>query len=266
MKTVKEFLKSTILRDKESLLSIISYSVRKGIISPIEERLISNCLSARNTPLYQAMIDKAQTATVTENASIKDILAIYHEYKHSRYPVLTESGEVIGIILMKDYIAIMQENHDSKSIKNIMRTAPFAPDTKPVLSLLQEMQQTHQHMSIVLDEYGQFQGIVTIEDLLEQIVGQIEDEHDTQHPEYIRQLNEHEHLISGLTPVEQFNQYFNLQFDINEFDTISGILSKSFGYIPKKGDEITIEGLTFRIHSASATSIKKINIKQSPAQ
>ncbi len=260
MKAIKRFLARQLIHSKDSLLSLIHHSVKQGIVSSIEARLITNSLSARTMPLSQAMLDKAQTTTIPEDSSLEDVLTIYHTHQHSRYPVVHESGEVVGIILMKDFIAYTQQSSDFQSIKTIMRPAHFAPDTQPVLSLLQEMQQTHQHMSIVLDEYGQFQGVVTIEDLLEQIVGEIEDEHDTHHPEYIRKIEDHQYHVSGLTPIEQFNQYFNVQLDLTEFDTIAGILSQSFGYIPQKGEQITLSGLTISIHSASSTTIKKVTV------
>ncbi|MEC7030895.1 MAG: transporter associated domain-containing protein [Pseudomonadota bacterium] len=260
MKAIKTFLTQKLIRKKDDLLSLITHSVKHDIVSPIEAQLIINSLSARNMPLNQAMLDKTQTAVIPENSTLEEVLAIYHTHKHSRYPVISESGDIVGVILMKDFIDFMHKQSDFQSIKNIMRPAHFSPDSQPVLSLLQEMQQTHQHMSIVLDEYGQFQGIVTIEDLLEQIVGQIEDEYDTHHPEYIKKVTDTVFQVSGLTPIDQFNQSFNVQLDINEFDTIAGILSKSFGHIPRKGETITLAGLNFHIDHASNTVIKRVTV------
>lgn len=260
MKAIKTFLTQKLIRKKDDLLSLITHSVKHDIVSPIEAQLIINSLSARNMPLNQAMLDKTQTAVIPENSTLEEVLTIYHTHKHSRYPVISESGDIVGVILMKDFIDFMHKQSDFQSIKSIMRPAHFSPDSQPVLSLLQEMQQTHQHMSIVLDEYGQFQGIVTIEDLLEQIVGQIEDEYDTHHPEYIKKVTDTVFEVSGLTPIDQFNQSFNVQLDINEFDTIAGILSKSFGHIPRKGETITLAGLNFHIDHASNTVIKRVTV------
>ena len=250
----------TLIHSEGSIMACIKHALDKQLINHTQHQLITKSLSANITPIEQVRIDKAKTITLSQDMSIQEILEIYRSSTHSRYPVLDENGEVIGVILIKDLIPLLNEPSDIQ-LKSIIRPAHFAPETQPVLSLLNEMRNNHQHMSIVLDEYGQFQGIITIEDLLEQIVGDIEDEHDSHHPEYIRKLSSKLYRVSGLTPIEQFNQHFNTQLDITEFDTISGIVSKTLGHIPKQGETLRIEHLILTIHQSSSTTIQKITVK-----
>lgn len=256
-----------MLNSQEQLMTLIAHAAEKKIINPNELKLIEHSLSARNTPIDQVMLNKSQTITLSHQSTIEDALGIYSKTKHSRYPVIDDNHNICGILLIKDLIPL--GDNTSTPIINILRTPHFTPSSQSVLSLLNRMQQTYQHMSIVLDEYGQFQGVVTIEDLLEQIVGQIEDEYDDHHPEYIIKLAHGEFLVQGATPIEQYNRYFEAKLDTQSFDTIAGIVSHHFGYIPKKGETITIHDMVLTIHKASATAIKELHVNKetsSPGQ
>lgn len=262
LKKIKHLLKSSNVRSKEDIVSILDHALERKLIDQFEYKITKQSLSARTTAVHQTMLAKAETIVLTESMSLDQIFEIYTHNKHSRYPVLDQENQVVGILLIKDLIPLLHHQTDTP-IQSILRPAHFVTESEPILSLLNEMQRTHKHMSIVLDEYGQFCGIITIEDLLEQIVGNIEDEHDTDHPEYIQQIDTHKYRINGRTSVEQFNQYFKANLPLEEFDTISGILSQRFGYIPKQGEITTIDSLKFTIHSASPSAIEKITLETS---
>lgn len=260
-KRLTSFLTRQRIKDKTALLSGLEHAKENHIINNAEYQIIHNSLQARDRSIEQAMLAKAETITVSDQAHLSDILTVYYESKHSRYPVIDDQDNVLGIILMKDLIPFITEPNGF-NLLSALRPAHFAPQSQAILSLLQQMQHTHQHMTIVMDEYGNFSGIITIEDLIEQIVGNIEDEHDMAHPEYIQKISANTFRISGRTPIEQFNQYFQCEFSLKDFDTISGILSQAFGHIPQKGESIQLQGLHFTVHSASPSTIERIHLKR----
>lgn len=262
LKRIKHLLKSRNVRTKEDIVSILDHALDCKLIDQFEYKITKQSLSARTTAIHQAMVAKAEAIVLNESIELDEIFKIYTQTKHSRYPVLDNEHQVIGILLIKDLIPLLH-NQEAINIQSIIRPAHFVTESEPILSLLNEMQRTHKHMSIVLDEYGQFSGIITIEDLLEQIVGNIEDEHDTDHPEYIQKISSNIYRINGRTSIEQFNQFFNTSLPLEEFETISGILSQRFGHIPKQGEVITIDNLKFTIHSASPSAIEKITLETS---
>lgn len=258
---LKKLLTQFIIKDESSFQACTHLALKKHVINNAQYHLINKTVESNKTPIIQAMTDKAKTITIQHSMSIDEVLSIYKESTHSRYPVINSDEEIAGVLLMKDLLSMLNENKDI-TLQSIIRPAHFVTETQSVLSLLNDMRSNHQHMSIVLDEYGLFQGIITIEDVLEQIVGNIEDEHDSFHPEYIISLSDNKYRAHGITPIEQFNQFFNTQVDMTEFDTISGIISKTLGHIPQKGETIQLENLTLEVHQANSTTIQKINITQ----
>lgn len=249
-----------LLRSKSDIEHLLAQAQQKNLITQHVQKLIQRLLSVSDITVDQIMTDKAQTITINESCDIKDILSIYKQSKHSRYPIINNEDKIIGLLLVKDLLYQMAKHDSPISLKSITRPAHFATESQSILSLLKELQQQHKHMAIVLDEYAQFTGIVTIENILEQLVGDIEDEHDTEQPNYITQKTSNTYITSGLTPIEQFNQQFDTHIDTTEFDTIAGILSKRFGHIPQPGEQIKIDHLSISILKASPTAIQKIRV------
>lgn len=253
-------LLTKLTRKRSDIQHIIESVKTRQIISRSETKIILQTLRAHATTVEQVMTDKAHTIAVKDSDNVDHIFKIYQQHKHSRYPVNDKDGNIIGMILIKDLLTHVKENPNDYLLSSIIRPAYFTTESQSILTLLTELQQQHKHMAIVLDEYAQFTGIATIENILEQLVGQIEDEHDAEHPEYILEKGPNTHIVNGATPIEQFNQTFQSNIDATEFDTIAGILSKQFGHIPKPGEKIEIDGLSFIIIKATPAVIQRIEV------
>jgi magnesium and cobalt transporter len=181
---------------------------------------------------------------------------------HSRFPVIGEDrDEVIGILLAKD---LLQFGRDEKKfqIRDIMRPPVFIPESKRLSTLLKEFQASRNHMAIVADEYGGVAGLVTIEDVLELIVGEIDDEYDLEEDQNIRPHIDGQHIVSALTEIDEFNEYFGTNFDDEEFDTIGGLLLGQLGRMPKRGEEMDLAGYNFKVLGADSRRIHRLLVKE----
>ena len=179
---------------------------------------------------------------------------------HSGYPVIGEDRtEVVGILLVKDLL-IHSLQDKTKLVKEIMRPAQFVPESKRLNVLLKEFRTTRSHMAIVVDEYGAAAGLVTIEDVLEQIVGEIEDEHDFGEEEYIFRKSDREYTLKALTPIDEFNDYFYVDFSDEEFDTIGGLIVHQLGHVPKKGEKVDIDRFRFIVLRADSRRVHLLKL------
>src|SRR5690606_37589036 len=192
--------------------------------------------------------------------SLETILDIVVSSGHSRFPVIGDNkDEVLGILLAKDLLAYVSE--DAKKcfiLKDILRNAVFIPESKRLDILLQEFKEQRYHMAIVVDEYGGVTGLVTIEDVLEQIVGDITDEYDLIDAPGIRQFGGQKYTIKALTTIEEFNDYFNVSLDDSQVETIGGLITRTLGHLPKRGESIVIDQFKFTIMRADNRRIHSL--------
>ncbi|QEP44021.1 CBS domain-containing protein [Ectothiorhodospiraceae bacterium BW-2] len=215
------------------------------------------------------MIPRSQMAVLERDQSLETLLPIVIETAHSRFPVVGDNrDEVIGILLAKDLLGYLtrQESSGSFNIKDLVRPAMIIPESKRLNTLLREFRYTRNHMAIVVDEYGGVSGLITIEDVLEQIVGDIEDEHDLEEEDderNIQRLEGGEVLVSALTPIDDFNNFFGTQYSDDEFNTIGGVVMNHCGRMPKKGEKITLRPLSVVVEEADRRRIYKLRICQS---
>jgi magnesium and cobalt transporter len=186
---------------------------------------------------------------------------------HSRFPVIGESrDEVVGILLAKDLLRyFVAGNEEAFNIREVLRPAVFIPESKRLNVLLKEFRANRNHIAIVVDEYGGVAGMVTIEDVLEQIVGEIEDEHDLDEDYYIRKHSATHFTVKALTPIEDFNEYFEAGFSDEEFDTIGGLLVHEFGHLPKRGETVTIDRFLFKVLRADNRRVHMLHLSVLPA-
>ena len=201
-------------------------------------------------------------ATIDIDDSVTDMLPILLENNHSRYPVVNEDKDHIeGILLVKDLLqyALDPEKTDWH-LRDLLRPAVIIPESKRVDALLKEFRQKRYHMAIVVDEYGGVSGLVTIEDILEQIVGEIEDEHDDEEENDIKKMASRVFQVSALTPLDEFNESFNTAFDEEDADTIGGIVLHAFGHMPAKGESIELQGLTFKVSKANSRRLVQLQV------
>jgi magnesium and cobalt transporter len=245
---VKEFLK---LAQDSHLLDNIAFNIIEGAIETSD-------LHVRDV-----MIPRLQMTVVKESDSAEAFLPLIIESGHSRFPVIGDNpDEIIGILLAKDLLPLILSNNVSKfKVKDVLRAATVIPESKRLTQLLNEFRTNRYHMAVVVDEYGGISGLITIEDVLEEIVGEIEDEFDTDEEDaFIRTIDNGQTLVNALTPVEEFNEHFNLAFSEEEFDTIGGIVMKHFGRLPSRNESIEIASLKFKVLTSDKRRIRVLQV------
>lgn len=226
--------------DREDLLDFLRTAQKRKLIEQEALSMIEGVLQVSELRVRDIALPRSQMVVVPQDAEIETVFPLVAESAHSRYPVIGEDRtEVVGILLVKDLL-IESLRDRSRRVCDIMRPALFVPESKRLNVLLREFRATRSHMAIVVDEYGAAAGLVTIEDVLEQIVGDIEDEHDFGEEEYIFRKNDSEYTLKALTPIEDFNDYFRADFSDDEFDTIGGLIVHHLGHMPKRGEKIRL--------------------------
>ncbi len=224
--------------DREDLLVFLRDAQKRHVIDPEALSMIEGVMQFSELRVRDIMIPRVQMVVVPQDAELETIFPLVIESAHSRYPVIGEDRtEVVGILLVKDLLGHSMKNR-SLLVKDIMRNAQFVPESKRLNVLLREFRATRSHMAIVVDEYGAAAGLVTIEDVLEQIVGDIEDEHDFGEEEYIFRKSAQEYTLKALTPIDEFNEYFNSDLSDEEFDTIGGLIVHKLGHLPSRGEKV----------------------------
>ncbi len=228
--------------DRDQLIEQLREAAQRDLIDADALSMIEGVLQVADMQVRDIMIPRAQMVVVERNATPTDCLPTLIESAHSRFPVVGESrDEVVGILLAKDLLNWFAEGRDPGfTIRDLLRPAVFVPESKRLNVLLREFRANRNHMAIVVDEYGGVAGLVTIEDVLEQIVGEIEDEHDVDEESFILQHSARHFTIKALTPVDDFNARFGATFSEDEFDTVAGLVVNAFGHLPRRGETITL--------------------------
>ncbi len=236
-------------QDREQLLSLLRDSEQRNLFDSDALGMIEGVLQVSEMQARDIMVPRSQMIILERDSDIKNILPIVADSNHSRFPVIGDSlDEVIGILLAKDLLPYFSEKNKSKFyLRDIIRQAIVIPESKRLNILLNEFRASRNHMAIVVDEYGGVSGLVTIEDVLEQIVGDIEDEHDIDEDAFIKDHGDQNYTIKALTPIEDFNEHFLCNFKTDEYDTLGGLLLNQIGHLPKRGDLIEIDGFNFKI-------------------
>lgn len=248
--------------DTKSLLELLRNAEQDQVLDADTLGIIEGALQVSSMQVRDIMIPRSQVVTVAANLSLSEILDAVSKASHSRFPVVGENVDnVMGILLAKDLLPlVLNGNQDKFDIKDIVRPATFVPESKRLNILLKEFRETRQHMAIVIDEYGSVCGVVTIEDVLEQIVGEIEDEFDVDDDSYIKKFDEQNYIVKALTPVDEFNSYFGTDFSDQEFTTIGGLVLQEFGHIPERGEMITVGDFGIIILNADSRQIKLLKV------
>jgi len=237
-----------IPKTREQLVSLLRDCEQRHIINPDALSMIEGVIQVSDMQVREVMIPRTQMIVIEHTQKFKDFLPIIIDSAHSRFPVVGDSQhEIIGILLAKDLLAYIANNDDENfNIRDILRPPVFIPESKRLNVLLTEFRSNRNHMAIVVDEYGSVSGLVTIEDVLEQIVGEIVDEFDIDEDIFIHKYSESKYTVKALTPIEEFNEYFGLKLE-EEFDTIGGLVMHKFGHVPKRDESVTIKGIRFQV-------------------
>lgn len=250
-------------KSKEDIVEIITDAAQREVIDPQTREMIEGVMGVNEMRVREIMIPRAQMITINIDESVEEFLPVMLDSAHSRFPVVNEDKDHIeGILLAKDLLAYAFIPGKEFLLKDVVRTAVIVPESKRVDVLLKEFRQQRYHMAIVVDEYGGVSGLVTIEDILELIVGEIEDEHDVEETdsEDIRPLNTYTYSVKALTPIEDFNAFFETKYDVLRADTIGGIVLQAFGHMPKTDDEVDIDGLVFKVSNSDKRRILQLKV------
>ncbi|MCP8897768.1 HlyC/CorC family transporter [Gilvimarinus xylanilyticus] len=249
-------------KSRDDLLDIIKDAAENKLLDQEALSIIEGALDVSSLQAREIMIPRTQIVAVKVEDKPKEFLPKIMESGHSRFPVVGDSiDDVKGILLAKDLLRMMLEGNNDFSLEDIIRPANIVPESKRVNVLLREFREQRYHMALVIDEYGGISGLITIEDILEEIVGEIEDETDEEvSDEYIKKVSETDYVIKALTPIDDFNDYFEAGLSDEDFDTIGGILMQSFGHLPKRNETTEVDGFTFRVLYADNRQIHLVRL------
>ncbi|MEH6626092.1 MAG: transporter associated domain-containing protein [Motiliproteus sp.] len=249
-------------KDRVELLALLRNAEKSQVLDTEALSIIEGALEVSDMQVREIMVPRPQMIVINAELSPKEFLPDMIAAAHSRFPVIGESpDEVIGIMLAKDLLPYVIKGIDSFDINNHLRVATFVPESKRLNILLEEFRATRNHMAIVVDEYGGIAGLVTIEDVLEQIVGEIEDEYDEYDEDsHIKKFENNGYIVKALTPVDDFNEYFKSELDEDEFDTIGGIVTQRFGRLPQKEESVDVGNFTFKVVNADNRRIRLLQV------
>ncbi len=233
-----------------------------------EKSMLSGVLEVSETQVREVMVPRSQMVVIDIDDEFDDTMKLIVESGHSRFPVIGEDrDEVLGILLAKDLLRYYgSDEAKDLTIKKLLRPATVIPESKRLNALLKEFRASHNHMAIVVDEYGGVAGLLTIEDVLEEIVGEIDDEHDQEEAEFIRPDGDRNgkpcFAVRALTRVEDFNEYFECQLDDEEYDTIGGLVLHELGRLPGRGEEVDFGGFVFAVIKADERRIDALQVQR----
>jgi len=249
-------------RDLEQLADVLADAKERGLIEADVLSMMEGVLQVSAIQVRDVMVPRSQMVVVQREDPPERILPVVIESGHSRFPVVGEDrDEVVGILLAKDLLRYFaQENSSSFDIRECLRPAVFIPESKRLNVLLKEFRNSHNHMAIVVDEYGGVSGLLTIEDVLEQIVGDIGDEYDVDEGEGIRKEGERTFAVPALTRIEEFNDTFDTRFSDEDADTIGGLVLHELGRMPRRGEAIEIGGLELKVLRADRRRIETLRV------
>ena len=249
-------------RNRQELLEVLREAHQNKLLDSEALAIVEGAIQVADLQVRDIMVPRSQVISIKACQTPREFLPAIIDAAHSRYPVVGESlDDVIGILLVKDLLPlILQGEQPNFNIKDLLRPATFVPESNRLNVLLREFRANHNHMAVVIDEYGGVAGLVTIEDVLEQIVGDIEDEHDVEEDGYIKPLPSGDFLIKALTPIDSFNETFDSEFSDDEYDTVGGLVMSAFGHLPKRNEVTEIGEFRFRVLNADSRRIHLLRL------
>ena len=250
-------------QDREELLAVLREAGERGLIDSEALTMLEGVLEVGDIQVRDIMVPRAQMVCVRREDPSQTIMPIVVESGHSRFPVMDgDRDDIVGILLVKDLLRLCISDQDERfDIREYMRPAVFVPESKRLNVLLKDFRRNRHHMAIVVDEYGGVSGLVTIEDVMEQIVGEIDDEFDVEEDLNIRKDADRQYTVRGVTRIDEFNEYFGSELSEEEgFDTVAGLLMKELGRLPRRGESANIAGFEFRVARADRRRIDALRV------
>ncbi|MGH8144165.1 MAG: HlyC/CorC family transporter [Steroidobacteraceae bacterium] len=265
------------LRDRSQLIEMLSESQQRGVLDADALAMLVGVLEVSEQQVRDIMVPRAQMICLQRDDPLARIVPAVIESGHSRFPVLADDrDDVAGILLAKDLLRLFGDGAPSPGasaaapapvpfdIREYLRPAVFVPESKRLNVLLEEFRVNRNHMAIVIDEYAGVAGLVTIEDVIEQIVGDIDDEFDIEDDQNIRREAERQFSVRGSTPIEEFNQYFHVDLPQEQFDTVAGLVMQRFGRMPRRGESVNLGGLDVRVARGDRRRIDSLRVTIPP--
>ena len=244
-------------QNEKQLLELLKNLQSTELLDADELTMIKGVLQVDDMQVRDIMIPRGQMVVLDHEDSFADIIDRITVSGHSRFPVIDDDkDDVVGILLAKDLLSVSHQQSQNFEINEYIRSASFIPESKRLNVLLKEFRLNRSHMAMIVDEYGGVSGLITIEDVLEQIVGKIDDEHDDEDDEVdIQPHGANRYSVRALTPLPKFNDFFKTEFEIEDVETIGGYLLRQIGYLPERGEAITLDELTFKVMSADSRQV-----------
>ncbi|GAA4105613.1 HlyC/CorC family transporter [Zhongshania borealis] len=252
-------------KTREDLFELLAVAKQNEVIDDDAISIVEGAMHISDMQAREIMIPRPQMVVLKADQPLSELLPIIVETGHSRYPVIGDTlDNVLGILLSKDLLPLLWKTPNSEDIdiRDILRPATLVPESKRLNVLLRDFREKRHHMAVVIDEYGGAAGLITIEDILEQIVGDIEDEYDEDDDLPIRKITDNDFVVQALTPIDDFNDYFNAKLSDEEFDTIGGLLLKSFGYLPSRNEVARLDDYEFKVVNADNRQIHLLRMRQ----
>jgi len=255
---------------REEIQDLLTHA--DSVFDPQEQVMLTGVLEVAETQVREVMIPRSQMVVIERDQSLEDMMAVIVASGHSRFPVIGEDrDEVLGILLAKDLLRhFSKSSNDRLHIEKYLRPASLIPESKRLNALLKEFRDSRNHMAIVVDEYGGVSGLLTIEDVLEEIVGEIDDEHDPQEMEFIHPEPERDgkkfFTVRALTRIDDFNEYFECELNDDDYDTVGGLVLHELGRLPRRGEHVKVHGFDFQVTKADRRRIDALLVERMPAQ
>ena len=255
---------------REEIQNLFEHS--DDVFDPEEQEMLAGVLEVAETQVRDVMVPRSQMVVIERDQNLDEMLQVIVESGHSRFPVIGEDrDEIVGVLLAKDLLRFFSNPAETQlRLDRFIRPAVVIPESKRLNALLKEFRDSHNHMAIVVDEYGGVSGLLTIEDVLEEIVGEIGDEHDPAEDQLIQPESERDgrpsFSVRALTRIDDFNEYFDAQLPDADYDTVGGLVMAQLGRLPRRGDTVRFGDFEFRVTKADRRSVDTLQVQRAPAQ
>ncbi len=251
------------LKPRAQLMQALEEAEENLVIDPYSRSVIEGALQVESLKVRDVMVPRSKMIMIDSESTTKNLLQVMVASSHSRFPIHNEEQDsILGVVLAKDLLSHFAQNQEEEfNYREYLRDALSVPESKPLGALLREFQQNKSHMAIVLDEYGEIAGLVTLEDVIEQIVGEIEDEHDKEEDNII-DYGDGRYLLQANTPLTEFNEFFESNITSDNYDTVAGLVISGFSYLPEQMSEISLHGFQFKVLKTDTRRLHLLEVQR----
>jgi magnesium and cobalt transporter len=252
-------------KTRDEITEFLAGFKERGVIGDDEFAMLEGVLDVADTQVRDIMVPRSQMVVVAKDQTAEEVLKVVTDSNHSRFPVIgNDRDEVVGIVLAKDLLKHFIANKAPFDLQTFLRPAAIIPESKRLNTLLTEFREARNHMAIVVDEYGGVSGLVTIEDVLEQIVGEIDDEHDPEAVSSIQPQDGGKYVVLALARIDEFNEFFNTELSDAEYDTVGGLVMHELGRLPRRGEQLEFAGLRFKVVRGDRRRLHTLEVTRLP--